>query len=162
MKLVITTLPAFRVMDMYDLRRRLYFEIRNRNFTCILRTWHVRSPPRAVLRNQKKKFHLYSAHSTHAISAEDCVSKPKNTISPAFRTLDTHDLRRGFTFRNHASEVLRLPRNHEPRLYEILQWPYKSIPKLQFQKCNPSQELSPLTSKYRSHGVDSPHLPRKT
>ena len=162
MKSDIATLPAFRAMDTHDLRRRLHFEIRNRNFTCILRTWHARSPHRVALRNQKKQFHLHSAHSTRMISAEGCASKPKNTISPAFRALDTHDLCRGFTFRNHASEVLRLPRNHEPRSYEILHWPRKSIPKLQFQKCNPSQELSPLTSKYRIHGADSLHLPRKT
>ena len=37
-----------------------------------------------------------------------------------------------------------------------------SILNLKFQKCNPFQELSPLTSKYRIHGADSLHLPRKT
>ena len=89
---------------------------------------------------RKKQFHLHSAHSTRTISAEGCTSKPKNALSPAFRALDTRDLRRGFTFRNHASGVLRLPRNHEPRSYEMLHWPRKSIPKLKFQKCNPSQE----------------------
>ena len=149
-------------MDTHDLRRRLHFEIKKRNFTCILRTRHARSPQKVALRNPKTQFHLHSAHSTRTISAEGCTSKPKNAISPAFRALDTHDLRRGLTFRNHASEVLRLPRNHEPRSYEILHWPRKSIPKLKFQKCNPSQEFSPLTSKYRIHGADSLHLPRKT
>ena len=129
--------PAFHALDTHDLRRGLHFEI------------------------QKTQFHLHSAHSTRTISAEGCTSKSKNAISPAFRALDTHDLRRGFTFRNHASEVLRLPRNHEPRSYEMLHWPRKSIPKLKFQKCNPSQELSPLTSKYRIHGANSLRLPRK-
>ena len=162
MKSEIATLPAFCAMDTLDLRRGLHFAIRNRNFTCIPRTRHARSPQRVALRNPKSQFHLHSAHSTRTISAEGCTSKSKNAISPAFRALDTHDLRRGFTFRNRASEVLRLPRNHEPRSYEMLHWPRKSIPKLKFQKCNPSQELSPLTSKYRIHGADSLRLPRKT
>ena len=153
---------AFRALDTHDLRRGFHFELRNRNFTCIPRTRHARSPQRVALRNPKTQFHLHSAHSTRTISAEGCTSKSKNAISPAFRALDTHDLRRGFTFRNHASEVLCLPRNHEPRSYEMLHWPRKSIPKLKFQKCNPSQELSPLTSKYRIHGADSLRLPRKT
>ena len=66
-----------------------------------------------ALRNPKTQFYLHSGHSTRTISAEGCTSKSKKAISPAFRALDTHDLRRGFTLRNHASEVLRLPRNHE-------------------------------------------------
>ena len=99
---------------------------------------------------------------TRTISADGCTSKSEIAILPAFCALDTHDLRRGFTFRNHASEVRRLPRNHEPRSYEMLHWPRKSIPQLKFQKCSPSQELSPLTSKCRIHGADSLCLPRKT
>ena len=149
-------------MDTHDLRRGLHFEIRNRNFTRIPRTWHARSPQRVALRNQKSQLYLHSAHSTRTISAEGCTLKSKNAISLAFRALDTHDLRRGFTFRNHTAEVLRLPRNHDPRSYEMLHWPRKSILKLKFQKCNPSQELSPLTSKYRIHGADALRLPRKT
>ena len=123
--------------------------IRNRNFTSISSDGHARSPQRFALRNQKSQLYQHFARWTHTISAEGCISKRKNAISPAFRALDTHDLRRGFTFRNHASEVLRLPRNHEPRSYEMPHWPRKSILKLKFQKCNPSQELSPLTSKCR-------------
>ena len=165
---------------------RSLYEIRNRNFTSISRDGHARSPQRVALRNPKSQFHPHSAHLTRTISAEGCTSKSETAISPAFRALDTHDLRRGLhfeikkcnftcipstrharspqrvTFRNHASEVLRLPRNHEPRSYEMLHWPRKRILKLKLQKCNPSQELSPLTSKYRIHGADSLHLPRKT
>ena len=137
------------------------YEIRNCNFTSISRYGHARSPQRVALRNPKSQFHLHSARLTRTISAEGYTSKSKNTISPAFRALDTHDLRRGFTFRNHASEVLRSPRNHEPRSYEMLHWPRKHILKLKFQKYNPFQELSPLTSKYRIHGTDSLHLPYK-
>ena len=182
------TLPAFRAMHTHDLRRGLHFEINNHNFTSISRDGHARSPQRVALRNQKSQLYQHFARWTRTIPAEGCTSKPKNatllylhfvpttrTISaegctsksknatlPAFHALDTHDLCRRFTFRNHASEVPCLPRNHEPRSYEILHWPRKSIPKLKFQKCNPSQELSPLTSKYRIHGADSLRLPRKT
>ena len=38
--------PAFRALDTYDLRRGLHFEIKKRNFTCIPRTRHARSPQR--------------------------------------------------------------------------------------------------------------------
>ena len=102
MKSEIATSPAFRALDTHDLRRRLHFETQKRNFTCIPRTRHARSPQRVALRNQKTQFHLHSAHSTRTISAEGCTSKSKTAISPAFRALDTHDLPRGFTFRNHA------------------------------------------------------------
>ena len=152
---------CIRILYRTSCARSLY-DIRNRNFTSISHDGHARSPQRVALRNPKSQFHLHSAHLTRTISAEGCTSKSKNAISPAFRALDTHDLRRRFTFRNHASEVLRLPRNHEPRSYEMLHWPRKRILKLKLQKCNPSQELSPLTSKYTIHGTDSLHLPRKT
>ena len=100
MKSEVATLPAFRAMDTHDLRRGLHFEIRNRNFTCIPRTWHARSPQRVAIRNrnftciprtwharspqkvalwnQKTQFHLHSAHSTRTISAEGShlISKP--------------------------------------------------------------------------------------
>ena len=38
--------PAFRALDTHDLRRGLHFEIQKRNFTCIPRTRHARSPQR--------------------------------------------------------------------------------------------------------------------
>ena len=43
----------------------------------------------------------------------------------------------------------------------MLHWPRKIILKLKFQKCNPSQELSPWTSKHSIHGADPLRLPRK-
>ena len=101
----IATLPAFRVMDTHVLRRWLHFEIRNRTFTSISRDGHARSPQRVALRNQKTQFHLHSAHSTHTISTEGCTSKSKKAISPAFRALDLHDLRRGFPFRNPKNAI---------------------------------------------------------
>ena len=154
----IATLPAFRAMDAHsaqksqlylhscngvthDLRRRLHFEIRNRNFTIILRDGYTRSLQRFALRNQKSQLYRHSARWTHTplrnrnftcipametrtISAGGCTSKSETATLPAFRAidthdlratlpafraLDTHDLRRGLTCRNHASEVLRLP-----------------------------------------------------
>ena len=130
---------AFRAMDTRDLRRRLHFEIRNCNFTSISRGGHARSPQKVALRNQKSQFYLHSARSTRTISAEGCTSKSKNTISPAFRALDTHDVRRRFTYRSHASEVYWACHEIMTRSdsYEMLHWPRKSIPKLKFQKCNP-------------------------
>ena len=124
---------CIRILYRTSCARSLY-DIRNRNFTSISHDGHARSPQRVALRNPKSQFHLHSAHLTRTISAEGCTSKSKNAISPAFRALDTHDLRRRFTFRNHASEVLRLPRNHEPRSYEMLHWPRKRI------KRNPSND----------------------
>ena len=38
---------------------------------------------------------LHFAHSTRAISAEGCAGTGQMALSPAFRALDTHDLRRG-------------------------------------------------------------------
>ena len=151
----ITTLPSFCAMDTCDLRKELHFEIRNRNCTSISCDGHARSPQRVALRTQKTQLYLHSVHSTRTISAEGSHLNPNNATLPAFRALDTQDLRRGLTFRNHASKVLRLPRNHEPMSHEMRHWPRKSIPKLKFQKRNPSHELSPLASKYRIHGADS-------
>ena len=144
----IATLPAFRAMDTHDLRRGLHFEIRNRNFTCIPRTRHARSLQEVALRNQKSQLYQHFPRWTHMISAEGCTSKSEIATLLAFGALDTDDLRRGFTFQ--TSEVLRLPRNHEPRSYEMLPWPRKSILKLKFQKCSLYQELSPSTSKHIS------------
>ena len=184
--------------------RRPPSRLHKRNFTNIPCDGHAPSPQRVALRSQKSQLYQHFARWTHTmsadqksqlyqhfaqcartISAEGCTSKSEIATLPAFRAIDTHDLRRrlhleikkhNFTciprtrharspqrvhIRNHASEVLRLPRNHEPRSYEMLHWPRRSIPKLKFQKCNPSQELSPSTSKHRIHGANSLRLPRK-
>ena len=66
----IATLPASRAMDTHDLRRRLHFEIRNRNFTCIPCHRHARSLQTVALRNQKSQLCLHSVQSTRTISAE--------------------------------------------------------------------------------------------
>ena len=157
----IATLPAFRAMDTRDLREGCASKSEIATLPAF-RALDTQDLRRVVLRNQKSQLYQHSAHPTRRISAESCTSKSEIATLPASRALDTRGLRRRFTFQNHASEVLRLPRNHEPRSYEMLRWPRKSILKLKFQKCNPSQELSPLTAKYRIHGADSLHLPRKT
>ena len=115
MKSEIATLPAFRATDTHDLRRGLHFEIRNLNFTCVPRFRHARSPQRVALRNPKSQFHLHSAHSTRTISAEGCTWKPKNAISPAFRALDTHDLRRGLHFEIQKRNFTCIPRTRHAR-----------------------------------------------
>ena len=94
------------------------FEIRNRHFTSISRDGHARSPLRVALRNPKSQFHLHSAHLTRTISAEGYTLKPKTTISPAFRALDTHDLRRGLHFlksKNAISPAFRARHGQSPQ-----------------------------------------------
>ena len=115
MKSDIATLPAFRAMDTHDLRRGLHFETQKRNFTCIPRTRHARSPQRVALRNQKSQLYQHFARWTRTISVEGCTSKPKNAISPAFRALDTHDLRRGLHFEIRNRNFTCIPRNRHAR-----------------------------------------------
>ena len=64
------TLPAFCAMDTRDLRRRLLFQIRKRNFTSIPCDRHARSPQMFALPNQKTQLYQHSAHSTPTISAK--------------------------------------------------------------------------------------------
>ena len=94
---------------------RSLYEIRNRNFTSISRDGHARSPQRVALRNPKSQFHLHSAHSTRTISAEGCTSKSEIAISPAFRALDTHDLRRGLHFEIQKRNFTCIPRTRHAR-----------------------------------------------
>ena len=85
-------------MDTHDLRRGLHFEIRNRNFNSISGDGHARSPQKVKLRNQTWQLYLHSVRSTCTISAEVCASKSENATAPAFRALDTRDLRKGSSF----------------------------------------------------------------
>ena len=59
-------------------------------------TRHARSPQR-VARGPQDKSHsrLHFVPSTRTISAEGCAHSRQVALSPAFRALDTHDLRRG-------------------------------------------------------------------
>ena len=84
--------PAFRALDTHDLRRA---HQTNRTRACISRTRHARSPQRVARVQDKSHSRLHFAHSTRTISAEGCAHTGQIALSPAFRALDTHDLRRG-------------------------------------------------------------------
>ena len=87
--------PAFRALDTHDLRRGLRGQPVNRTLACISRTRHARSPQRAARAAGKSHSRLHFAHSTRTISAEGCARSRQIALSPAFRALDTRDLRRG-------------------------------------------------------------------
>ena len=87
--------PAFRALDTHDLRRWWCGHRTNRTLACISRTRHARSPQRVARAWDKSHSRLHFAHSTRTISAEGCARMGQIALSPAFRTLDTHDLRRG-------------------------------------------------------------------
>ena len=59
------------------------------------RARHARSPQRVVRAPDKSHSRLHCARSTRTISAEGCARMGQIALSPAFRALDTHDLRRG-------------------------------------------------------------------
>ena len=87
--------PAFRALDTHDLRRGLRGQPANRTLACISRTQHARSPQRVARGPDKSHSRLHFAHSTRTISVEACARTGQIALSPAFRALDTHDLRRG-------------------------------------------------------------------
>ena len=87
--------PAFRALDTHDLRRGLRGQPANRTLACISRTRHARSPQRVARGPDKSHSRLHFAHSTRTISAEGCAGSRQIALSPAFRALNTHDLRRG-------------------------------------------------------------------
>ena len=87
--------PAFRALDTHDLRRGLRARQTNRTLACISRTRHARSPQRVARAAGKSHSRVHFAHSTRTISAEGCARSRQIALSPAFRALDTHDLRRG-------------------------------------------------------------------
>ena len=91
--------PAFRALDTHDLRRGLRADRTNRTLVCISRPRRARSPQRVARAAAKSPSRLHFAHSTRTISAEGCAGSRQIALSPAFRALDTHDLRRGLHFR---------------------------------------------------------------
>ena len=99
--------PAFRALDTHDLRRGLRGHPANRTLACISRTRHARSPQRVARTPDKSHSHLHFAHSTRTISAEGCARTGQIALSPAFRALDTHDLRRGL--RGHTGQIALSP-----------------------------------------------------
>ena len=87
--------PAFRALDTHDLRRGLRGHRTNRTLACVSRARHARSPQRVARAWDKSHSRLHFARSTRTISSEGCGRAGQIALSPAFRTLDTHDLRRG-------------------------------------------------------------------
>ena len=87
--------PAFRALNTHDLRRGLRKHRATRALACISRTRHARSPQRVARAPDKSRSRLHFAHSTRTISAEGCARSRRVALSPAFRALDTRDLRRG-------------------------------------------------------------------
>ena len=91
--------PAFRARVTHYLRRGLRVDRTNRTLACISRTRHSRSPQRVARAPDKSHSRLHFAYSTRTISAEGCAHMGQIALSPAFRALRTHDLRRGLPFR---------------------------------------------------------------
>ena len=87
--------PAFRALDAHNLRRGLRADRTNRTLACISRPRRARSPQRVARAAGKSHSRLHFAHSTRTISAKGCARTGQIAPSPAFRALDTHDLRRG-------------------------------------------------------------------
>ena len=69
----------------------------NRTLACISRTRHARCPQRVARAPGESHSRLHFAHSTRTISAEGCAGSRQIALSPAFRALDTHDLRRALS-----------------------------------------------------------------
>ena len=110
--------PAFRALETHDLRRGLRAQPANRTLACISRARHARSLQRVARGPDKSHSRLHFAHSTRTISAEGCARTGQIALSPAFRALDTHDLRRGLradrTNRTLAC-ISRTPRARSPQ-----------------------------------------------
>ena len=106
--------PAFCALNTHDLRRELRRTNPNRSLTCISRTRHARSPQRVARDRDKSHSRLHFAHSTRTISAEGCDGQRQIALSPAFRALDTHDLRRGLS-RTGTNRTLACISRHDLR-----------------------------------------------
>ena len=89
----------FARIDTHDLRRGLHGHPARGALACISRTRRARSPQRVARAAGKSHSRLHFAHSARTISAEGCARSRHIALSPAFRALDTHDLRRGLHFR---------------------------------------------------------------
>ena len=99
--------PAFRALDTHDLRRGLCGHRSNRTLACISRTRHARSPQRVARAWDKSHSRLHFARSTRTISSEGCACMGQIALSPAFRTLDRHDLRRGLRAKSPNERFVR-------------------------------------------------------
>ena len=116
------------------------------------RTRPAQSPQRVARAGHKSHSRLHFAHSTRTISAEGCARTGQIALSPAFRALDTHDLRRGLpatgTTRTRSPQrVARDRDNSHSRLH--FAHSTRTIPA---EGCpGPGQiALSPLSSAFRA------------
>ena len=105
----------------------------NRTLACVSRTRRARSPQKVARTPDKSRSRLHFARSTRAISAEGCAHTGQIALSPAFRSLDTHDLRRGL----HAARtnrtiacISRAPHARSPQ--RVARGPDKSHSRLHF------------------------------
>ena len=67
----------------------------DRTLACVSCTRHARSPQRVAGAQDKSHSCLHFTYSTRTISAQSCAHMGHIALSPAFRALNTHDLRRG-------------------------------------------------------------------
>ena len=107
--------PAFRALDTHDLRRGLRGQPPNRTLACISRTRHARSPHWVARAPGTSHSRLHFAHSTRTISAEGCARTGQIALSPAFRALDAHDLRRGLRAQPSNRTLLCISRTRHAR-----------------------------------------------
>ena len=124
---------AFRALDAHDLRRGLRRHPPNRTLACISRTRRARSPQRVAQASAKSHSRLYFAHSTRTISAEGCARSRRIALSPAFRALDTHDLRRGLRAHRTNRTLACISRTRHARSPQrVARTPGKSHSRLHF------------------------------
>ena len=110
-----TISPAFRALDTPDLRRGSRAINPKRNLTCISRPRRARSPQRVACAKSKTRSRPHFAPSTRTISPGGCAGQVQNAISPAFRALDTNDLRRGLCGTNPKRNLTCISRPRHPR-----------------------------------------------
>ena len=75
----------------------LIFQLPNRTLACVSRTRHARSRQRVAPDRRESRSPLHFGRPTRTIYGEGCAGPGQIALSPAFRALDTHDLRRGLS-----------------------------------------------------------------
>ena len=124
---------AFRALDTHDLRRGLRGQPANRTLACISRTRHARSPQRVARAAGKSHSRLHFARSKRTIYAEGCADSRPLALSPAFRALDTHDLRRGLRGQPANRTLACISRTRHARFPQrVARGPDKSHSRLHF------------------------------
>ena len=105
----------------------------NRTLACVSRTPRARSPQRVAREQVKSHSRLHFAHSTRTISAEGCAGTGQIALSPAFRALDAHDLRRGLRARRSNRTLACISRTRRVRSPQgVARAPDKSHSRLHF------------------------------